>query len=71
MSDNSEVKLVSFFILSLNQQWGYSPLLRAVVKGHADVAGFLLESGSDVIGQTNVSMSEQPCLYLLMVYSSC
>ena len=32
---------------SLPVQWGYTPLLRAVAKGHADIARFLLASGSD------------------------
>ena len=59
------------FIVLLNKQWGCTPLLRAVLSGHADVARFLLESGSDVHEQTNVSMVEQSCVYLLLVYCSC
>ena len=52
-----------YFLLSLNQQWGYTPLLRAVAEGHADVVRFLLECGGDVLAQTNVSMSEQPSVF--------
>ena len=44
------------FHCTLNEQWGYTPLLRAMLSGHADVAHFLLESGSDVHEQANVSM---------------
>ena len=41
--------------LSLHVQWGYTPLLRAVVTGHADIARFLLASGSDFNERNNVS----------------
>ena len=51
--------MLLIFILSLNQQWGYTPLLRAVAEGHTDVVQFLLECGGDVLGQTKVS--EQGC----------
>ena len=36
-------------------QWGYTPLLRAVVTGHADIARFLLASGSDFDERNSVS----------------
>ena len=35
-------------------QWGTTPLLRASLKGHAEVTRFLLESGSSVQEQNNV-----------------
>ncbi len=41
--------------LSLHVQWGYTPLLRAVAKGHADTARFLLASGSDFDERNSVS----------------
>ena len=41
--------------LSLHVQWGYTPLLRAVAKGHADIARFLLASGSDFDERNSVS----------------
>ena len=63
--------LVSYFNDSVNQQWGYTPLLRAVAEGHADVVQFLLDFGSDVLGQTNVSVSEQPCVFLVLVRFCC
>ena len=47
---------VTYFIISLNEQWGKTPLLRAAVNGHAEVARFLLDSGSDVHEQDNVSI---------------
>ena len=59
--------LVSYFIASLTEQLGYTPFLRAVFSGHADVARFLLESGSDVHEQTNVSIS---FVYLVLVSCS-
>ena len=62
---------MSYFIASLTEQWGRTPLLRAVVSGHADVARFLLESGSDVHEQANVSMVEQPCVFVHVVFCSC
>ncbi len=40
---------------SLHVQWGYTPLLRAVVTGHADIARFLLASGSDFDERNSVS----------------
>ena len=40
---------------SLHVQWGYTPLLRAVVKGHADIARFLLASGSVFYEKNSVS----------------
>ena len=40
---------------SLPVQWGYTPLLRAVAEGHADIARFLLASGSDFDEQNSVS----------------
>ena len=60
--------LVSYFIASLTEQWGDTPLLRAVLRGHADVARFLLESGSDVHEQDNVSLVEQSCVFLVLVF---
>ena len=60
--------LVSYFIASLTEQWGYTPLLRAVLRGHADVARFLLESGSDVYELNNVSLVEQSCVFLVLVF---
>ena len=39
---------------SLHVQWGYTPLLRAVVEGHAGVVHFLLARGSSVQEQNNV-----------------
>ena len=62
---------MSYFIAPLTEQWGYTPLSRAVLRGHADVARFLLESGSDVYEQDNVSMVEQPCVFLHVVFCSC
>ena len=56
MSHSVRHHLVLCFILSLNEQGGFTPLLGAVLSGHADVARFLLESGSDVREQENVSM---------------
>ena len=66
MSHTVKHHLVSYFIASLNQQWGRTSLLRAVLSGHAGVARFLLESGSDVYEQDNVSMVEQPCVFVLV-----
>ena len=71
--------MVSYFIASFNEQCGRTPLLRAVLSGHADVACFLLESGSDVHEHANVSMVEQPyvfmhvtlCMWSLVVARSC
>ena len=40
---------------SLHVQWGYTPLLRAVAEGHADIARFLLASGSDFDERNSVS----------------
>ena len=62
---------MSYFIASLTEQWGRTPFLRAVLSGHADVARFLLESGSDVHEQDNVSMVKQPCVFVHVVYCSC
>ena len=56
MSHTVRHHLVSYSIASLNEQWGRTPFLRAVLSGHADVARFLLESGSDVHEQDNVSI---------------
>ena len=42
-----------------NVQWGNTPLLRAVVKGHAEVARFLLDSGSVFDERNNVSALKQ------------
>ena len=58
MSHTVRRHLVSYFVASINEQLGYTPLLRAVLSGLADVARFLLESGSDVREHTNVSMVE-------------
>ena len=70
MSHTVRHHLVSYFNDSLNQQWGYTPLLRAVAEGHVDVVRFLLDCGTDVLGQTNVSVSEQSCIFLhLVLYS--
>ena len=63
--------LVSYFIASLTEQWGYTPLLTAVLSGHADVARFLLESGSDVYEQDNVSLVEQSLCLLGFGLCSC
>ena len=71
MSHTVRHHLVSYFIASLNVKWGRTPLLKAVLSGHADVARFLLESGSDVHEQDNVSMVEQSCVFLVLVYCSC
>ena len=68
MSHTVRHHLVSYSIASLNEQWGRTPFLRAVLSGHADVARFLLESGSDVHEQDNVSMVEQPCVFLVLVF---
>ena len=65
---------MSYFILFLNEQWGCTPLLRAVRSGHADVARFLLKSGSDVYEQNNVSLVQQVSVLLqeyVLVYCSC
>ena len=62
---------MSYFIASLTEQWGRTPLLRAVLSGHADVARFLLESGSDVHEQDNVSMVEQLYVFVHLVSCSC
>ena len=70
MSHTVRYHLVSYFIASLNVQCGCTPLLRAVFSGHADVARFLLERGSDVHEQDNVSMVEQSCVFLVLVYCS-
>ena len=40
---------------SLHVQWGNTPHLRAVEKGHADIARFLLASGSVVYERNSVS----------------
>ena len=71
MSHTVRHHLVSDSIASLNEQWGRTPLLRAVLSGHADVARFLLECGSDVHEQANVSMVEQSCVFVDLVYCSC
>ena len=42
--------------------------MTAVLSGHADVAHFLLESGSDVYEQANVSLVEQSCVFLVLVF---
>ncbi len=42
-----------------NAQWGNTPLLRAVVKGHAEIAHFLLDSGSVFYERNNVSALKQ------------
>ena len=36
-------------------QWGYSPFLRAAQQGHAEVARFLLQSGSVFNEKNSVS----------------
>ena len=71
MLHNVRHHLVSYFIVSFNEQWGRTPLLIAVLRGHADVARFLLENGSDVHEQTNVSMVEQSYVFVHVVYCSC
>ena len=68
MSHTVRHHLVSYSIASFNEQWGYTPLLRAVLNGHADVACFLLESGNDVHEQDNVSMVEQSCVFIVLVF---
>ena len=40
---------------SLHVQWGNTPLLRAAQKGYVEVACFLLDNGSNVHEQNNVS----------------
>ena len=40
---------------SMLLQWGYTPLLRAVVTGHTDIARFLLASGSVFNERNSVS----------------
>ena len=47
--------LHSIVSLSLHVQWGYTPLLRAVEEGHADIARFLLASGSVFNERNSVS----------------
>ena len=47
--------LLSIVSPSLHVQWGYTPLLRAVVTGHADIARFLLASGSVFYERNSVS----------------
>ena len=64
MSHTVRHHLVSYFIASLDEQWDYTPLLLAAVEGHADVVLFFLERSSDVLGQTNVSVLEQPYGFL-------
>ena len=71
MSHTVRHHMVSYFIVSLNEQTGRTPLLRAVLSGHADVARFLLESGSDVHEQANVCMVEQSCVFVHVIYCSC
>ena len=70
MSHTVRHHLVSYSITSFNEQSGKTPLLRAVLSGHADVAHFLLESGSDVHEQANVSviMVKQSCVFLVLVF---
>ena len=43
---------------SLHVQWGNTPLLRAAQEGHTEVACFLLENGSTIEEQNNVSRTE-------------
>ena len=71
MSHSVRHHLVSYSIASLNEQWGRTSLLRAVLSGHADVARFLLESGSDVHEQANVSTVEQPYVFVYEVSCRC
>ena len=71
MSHTIRHHLVSYFVATLNVQWGRTPLLIAVLRGHADVARFLLESGSDVHEQANVSMVEQSCVFVHLLSCSC
>ena len=40
--------VIIYHIFIPNEQCSKTPLLIAVIKGHVDVAGLLLESGSDV-----------------------
>ena len=47
--------LLSIMSPSLPVQWGCTPLLRAVAAGHADIARFLLASGSDFDERNSVS----------------
>ena len=49
------IKFGKFHFVSLHVQWGYTPLLQAVVNGHADLARFLLASGSVFYERNNVS----------------
>ena len=49
------VPSVSIVSPSRHVQWGYTPLLRAVGKGHADIARFLLASGSVFNERNSVS----------------
>ena len=48
----------SIVLPSLHVQLGYTPLLKAAQEGHAEIARFLLESGSDVQEENNVSRQE-------------
>ena len=47
--------LHSIVSVSLHVQWGYTPLLRAVVKGHTDIAHFLVDNGSIFNEQSSVN----------------
>ena len=71
MLHNVKHHLALYSIASLNEQWGKTPLLRAALSGHADVALFLLESGSDVHEQAIVSMVKQSCVFVHLVSCSC
>ena len=49
-------------------QWGNTPLLRAAATGHADVARFLLESGSSVKEQNNVGLPKRASVKCLVCH---
>ena len=49
---------------SLHVQWGNTPLLIAAEKGHAEVARFLLENGSNVHEQNNVGTRNRKVVFL-------
>ena len=46
---------------SLPVQWGYTPFLRAAQQGHAEVARFLLQSGSVFYEKNSVSAVYKAC----------
>ena len=50
-------------------QYGNTPLLRAAQEGHAEVARFLPENGSDVQEQNSVSWPKEVLSFCLNVVS--